>query len=182
MTNGRRSTWSSFCWRWLARDQYPIPLLASAGLSVGATLPALSRLEKTGFLRRAEPGTRGRTDYSVTEEGMRRLKSGWHPLLEDSIPGDIESVLRTAALALLSGADKRNIARYLRRAAASKTADSKRRKEDPNCGRNPKFPAGRKPEAYRWMLAIHASERLAPRQECCVASLPMSLRRSSPSL
>ena len=105
----------------------PYQLLTAARLSVGATVPALRRLEKAGHVRRGKPGTRGRADYLLTKEGMRRLKSGWRPLLEASIPADVEAILRTAALALLSGADRKIIARYLKRAAASKTADSKRR-------------------------------------------------------
>jgi hypothetical protein len=67
--------------------------------------------------------------------------------------------LRTAALALLSRADGRIIARYLKRAAASKTADSKRRKEGPNSV-GTSFSTGRTTELYRLMHAIHVSERL----------------------
>lgn len=74
-----------------------------AGLSVGATLPALRRLEKYGFLVRGEKLDRNRQDLELTRAGKRELKSATERFLRDyqrQSPPDTESVLRICALAL----------------------------------------------------------------------------------
>ena len=44
----------------------PYELQKTAGLSQGATVPALQRLLKAGLVRQGKPGARGRSDYNVT--------------------------------------------------------------------------------------------------------------------
>ena len=98
----------------------PYELQKAAGLSQGATIPALQRLLDAGFLRQGKPGPRGRTDYQVTAIGKRLLKDGWLPLIEAGPSGDTESDLRVALLALSAGGGRRQAADFLRRAADRK--------------------------------------------------------------
>jgi DNA-binding PadR family transcriptional regulator len=98
----------------------PYELQKAAGLSQGATIPALQRLLDAGFLRQGKPGPRGRTDYRVTATGKRLLKDGWLPLIEAGPKGDADSDLRVALLALSAGGDRRQAADFLRRAADRK--------------------------------------------------------------
>ncbi len=137
----------------------PYRIHTDAALSLGATLPALKRLEQAGYLRRGQPGTRGRTEFEITKSGERHLKSGWRPLLE-SIPADMDAIIRTVSLALLGAVDRKSIAAYLRRAALMKTSESKRRRQDADDLRTPL--ATLEPiEVHRWMSSTQVSERLA---------------------
>ena len=98
----------------------PYELQKAAGLSQGATNPALQRLLDAGSLRQGKPGRRGRTDYWVTATGRRLLKDGWLPLIEAGPSGDADSDLRVALLALSAGGGRRQAADFLRRAADRK--------------------------------------------------------------
>jgi DNA-binding PadR family transcriptional regulator len=98
----------------------PYELQKAAGLSQGATIPALRRLLDAGFLRQGKPGPRGRTDYRVTATGKRLSKDGWLPLIEAGPSGDADADLRVALLALSVGADRRQAADFLRRSADRK--------------------------------------------------------------
>ena len=95
-------------------------LQKTAGLSQGATIPALQRLLDAQFVRQGKPGARGRTDYQVTVAGRRLLKDGWLGLIEDGPSGDIDSDLRVALLALLGSGDRRLAADFLRQSADKK--------------------------------------------------------------
>jgi DNA-binding PadR family transcriptional regulator len=91
-----------------------------AGLSLGATLPALTRLEEFGLVARGEKLERNKQEFRLTANGKRELKSALIRLLrtyEQKPPSDIESVLRVCALAV-QGA-KIASARKLLQAAAS---------------------------------------------------------------
>jgi len=81
----------------------PYTLQKAAGLSLGATVPALQRLLEARLVRHGKPGSRGRTDYQVTAAGKRLLKGGWLPLIEEGPSGDVDSDLRVALLALWGG-------------------------------------------------------------------------------
>ena len=85
----------------------PYDLQKSAGLSQGATIPALQRLLEARLVRQGKSGPRGRTDYKVTAAGKRLLKGGWLALIEAGPGGDVDSDLRVALLALLGGGDRR---------------------------------------------------------------------------
>jgi DNA-binding PadR family transcriptional regulator len=134
--------------------------LLSAGLSQGATLPVLGRLESSGHIHRGKPGLRGRTEFELTAAGRRHLQAGWQTLLEAPVSGDIETVLRAASLAVLSGADRKTVTTYLERAAKAKTADSKSRKAECNESK-PSQLAEPDPGIYNWMLATNAAARVA---------------------
>ena len=98
----------------------PYELQKAAGLSQGATIPALQRLLDGRLVRQGKPGARGRTDYQVTVAGGRLLKDGWLALIEDGPSGDIDSDLRVALLALLGGGDRQLAADFLRQSADKK--------------------------------------------------------------
>ena len=134
-------------------------LLLSAGISQGAALPVLGRLESSGYVRHGKPGPRGRTEFELTAAGRRHLQTGWQPLLEAPIPGDIESILRTADLAVLSGASRKTVSSYLKRAADARAIDSKNRKIEAG---EAKAALSDNPDdgLYRWMLAMNSTVRL----------------------
>jgi DNA-binding PadR family transcriptional regulator len=98
----------------------PYELQKAAGLSQGATIPALQRLLDARLVRQGKPGTRGRTDYQATAAGKRLVKNGWLALIEEGPSGDIDSDLRVALLALLGGGDRRLAADFLRQSADKK--------------------------------------------------------------
>ena len=133
--------------------------LLSAGLSQGATIPVLGRLESSGHIRRGKPGPRGRTEFEVTAAGRRHLKTGWQPLLESPVSGDIETILRAASLAALSGASRKVVSAYLKSAADARAVEAKKRSADAAEARpalSDSFDAG----LYKWMLAMHSTARL----------------------
>ena len=135
----------------------PYQMLRSAALSPGATLPALGRLESQGYVRRGKAGSRGRTEYRLTKSGRRYLDAGWQPLLKKPAAGDIETMLRTAALARASGAPVQLVVGYLRAAAKARSVESKRRLNGNFA--TPKAKAGAA-DLYQWMQEAHAAGRL----------------------
>ncbi len=96
----------------------PYELHEGAGLSVGAVIPALKRLEAGQYVRRSTGGARRRQEFALTAKGQRVIGE-WRQLLEAPVPGDLDSVLRVACLALL-GSDRKAAARFLRQAAERK--------------------------------------------------------------
>jgi DNA-binding PadR family transcriptional regulator len=98
----------------------PYDLQRSAGLSPGATIPALRRLVAAGFVLAGKPGPRGRTEHRVSAAGRRHLKKGWEPLIDAGPSGDLDADLRVALLALVVGADRTAAIGFLRQAAAYK--------------------------------------------------------------
>jgi DNA-binding PadR family transcriptional regulator len=95
----------------------PYELQKAAGLSQGATIPALQRLLDARLVRQGKPGSRGRSEYKVSAAGKRALKDGWRPLIAAGGTGDLDADLRVALLALLGGGDRRHAADFLRKAA-----------------------------------------------------------------
>jgi DNA-binding PadR family transcriptional regulator len=98
----------------------PYELQKAAGLSQGATIPALQRLLDVQLVRQGKPGARGRTDYQATAAGKKLLKEGWLALIEEGPSGDADADLRVALLALSAGGDRRQAADFLRRSADRK--------------------------------------------------------------
>src|ERR1022692_2910308 len=72
----------------------PYELQKAAGLSQGATIPALQRLLEARLVRQGKPGARGRTDYKVSAAGNRALKAGRRPLIEAGSRRDPASEFR----------------------------------------------------------------------------------------
>jgi DNA-binding PadR family transcriptional regulator len=95
-------------------------LQKAAGLSQGATIPALQRLLEARLVRQGKPGVRGRTDYKVTAAGRKLLKAGWLPLIDAGPSGDIDSDLRVALLAIWGSGDRRLAANFLHQSGDKK--------------------------------------------------------------
>ena len=99
----------------------PYELQKSAGLSQGATIPALQRLLEAGLIEQAMPGTRRRTEHRVTRNGRKFLKDGSRALIDDGPSGDLDADLRVALLALRAGANRRLAVDFLRKSADKKS-------------------------------------------------------------
>lgn len=91
----------------------PYDLQRQAGLSLGATNPALKRLIKAGLLKRStgkSPTRRPRHQYILTPDGRILARNGWKEFLKDpGSPPDIDSILRILDLAIHYGAPKPSI-------------------------------------------------------------------------
>jgi|ERR1035438_4980671 hypothetical protein len=74
-----------------------------AGISVGASRPALHRLSALALVAEGAAGARGKVTFKLTASGRRAKSASLNFLLADyrlHPPSDIESILRVAALAL----------------------------------------------------------------------------------
>ena len=98
----------------------PYELQKAAGLSQGATIPALQRLLEARLVRQGKPGARGRTDYKVSAAGKKLLRDGWLPLIEAGPSGDLDSDLRVALLAIWGSGDRRLASDFLRQSGDMK--------------------------------------------------------------
>lgn len=98
----------------------PYEFQKAAGLSPGATIPALQRLLEAGFLRQGKPGSRGRTNHSITPTGRKFLKSDWRVLIEDGPSGDLDADLRVALLVLWAGGKRQLATDFLHQSALKK--------------------------------------------------------------
>jgi DNA-binding PadR family transcriptional regulator len=81
----------------------PYRLKEDAGISVGAALPALKRLESRRLVERAEQSARNKQEFELTSFGKKAMASETKRLLAELRAGqsnEAESVLRLAALAL----------------------------------------------------------------------------------
>ena len=92
----------------------PYELQKAAGLSQGATIPALQRLLEARLVVQGKPGARGRTDYKAAAAGKKLLREGWLPLIDAGPSGDLDSDLRVALLAIWAGDNRRLAADFLR--------------------------------------------------------------------
>jgi len=96
----------------------PYALQQGAGLSPGATIPALRRLLEAKVVVQGGSGPRGRVEHKITADGRRHLKNGWREVLADGPSGDLEADLRVALLVLCLGGDRRLAIGFLRQSAA----------------------------------------------------------------
>jgi len=132
----------------------PYDLQASAGLSPGASIPALGRLEAAGYVVKGEQEARRRLEYNVSARGKKHLESSWKALLESPAKGDMDVVLRTACVALLMGEKKRVVAEYL-------AEGSKMRKLESGRFSLSNAPGLRHPGLYAWMRQVGEPTRTA---------------------
>jgi hypothetical protein len=110
----------------------PYEMLVTAGLSPGATIPALRRLLTSGFVLQSKPGPRGRTVHRATATGRRHLKTGWQPLIDAGPSGDLDADLRVALIALVVGRQRVVAVEFLRQSAALKRESSAKQQEPAN--------------------------------------------------
>jgi hypothetical protein len=73
-----------------------------------------------GFVRQGKPGSRGRTNHSLTPAGKKFLKSGWRILIEDGPSGDLDADLRIALLVLWAGGKRQLATDFLQQSASKK--------------------------------------------------------------
>ena len=126
----------------------PYELQKLAGLSQGATIPALQRLLEARFVRQGKPGARGRTDYKVTAVGRKTLEAGWLPLIDAGPSGDIDADLRVALLAIWGSGDSRLAAEFLRESAD--------RKKKLQAAAEPSGDTSTVPPLARWYVEMRA--------------------------
>jgi DNA-binding PadR family transcriptional regulator len=104
--------------------QTPYDLQRQAGLSLGATSPALKRLLKARMLKRVTGSTaskRPRHQYSLSSEGKQSARDGWKDYLSDPIPPtDNDSLLRILDMATHYKATKSSMVEFLIRASESR--------------------------------------------------------------
>lgn len=91
----------------LVRDglRTPYAWQARAGVSLGASLPAVGRLLSGGFLSEAEQGPRGRREFTLTHSGrseLRRVALYIERTLDEE-DDDLETVLRLSSIAISDG-------------------------------------------------------------------------------
>lgn len=99
----------------------PYEFQIGAGLSPGATIPALRRLLAGGWVTQSRPGARGRTEHRITAAGRRHLQNSWRQLVVEGPTGDGDADLRVALLSVFVGGNRKIAVEFLR-------ASSKQRK------------------------------------------------------
>lgn len=146
----------------------PYDFMMSAGISPGASIPALGRLESAGYVRKGEGGARNRQEYQTTGKGLAFLENSWREIFQAPATGDLDTILRTASLALLMSEPKRSVAAYLGRAATlRKAGQSVRQKVVPTHD-----PAG----VFLWMRQVAAVGR-AKNEAAILRRLASTIRR-----
>jgi DNA-binding PadR family transcriptional regulator len=96
----------------------PYDLQHLAGLSPGASIPALRRLAERKLVISGKAGVRGRVGHKPTAAGLRHLQEAWRGLIETGPTGDLDSDLRMAVIALVVGRDRSLATGFLRESAA----------------------------------------------------------------
>jgi hypothetical protein len=98
-----------------------------AGLSLGATLPAVRHLLARHLVSEAAAGPRGRREFTITPAGRSELKRIKH-YLDDALPepvGELESVLRAFVIAVRAGRQDA-ATRLLEGAATEETSEMRK--------------------------------------------------------
>lgn len=102
----------------------PYDLLRQAGLSLGASTPALRRLTETGLITRVDgQGTtkRPRHQYKLTASGKRSAREGWKQhIVGSKTSGDLDSILRLVDMAKHYGGANRELATFLEKVTSQR--------------------------------------------------------------
>jgi DNA-binding PadR family transcriptional regulator len=129
-------------------------LQSGAGLSLGATVPALNRLSDAKLVSRRIVGRRH--EYALTRGGEQVLRD-WEPPVRRAAT-DYEDLLRTAYLSAFLLRKPTLGAEILRKAARARSRAAEDRADDLHgtilTGRLPE------PSAYRWMRLLSEQHRL----------------------
>ena len=122
----------------------PYEFHSQAGISVGASLPALKKLLQQRVVSRGKAGNRRRMAYSLTGAGRAALKNWSTTQAPKQESGDVASALRFSTLAyfLSSPAQAKQI---LERAGALLA---------PNTGPPTNFDLSSPATAYKWMQSV----------------------------
>jgi DNA-binding PadR family transcriptional regulator len=146
----------------------PYDLKVSAGISPGASIPVLSRLKASGWIRTGDPGSRNRQEYLITAKGTAIL-GGWREAFQSPRTDDLESILRKACLALLMGEPSKSVAGFLKRAAAQRKAP---RTSDNSAPRDEAGPGA----IFLWMRQLASADRIRS-EATLLLKLATSIRR-----
>lgn len=149
----------------------PYDLQQVAGLSPGATIPALRRLVAQKLVVAGEAGARGRLDYKANAEGRRYLRSMWHELIEAGPTGDLDADLRTALLAFSVGGNRPLAVDFLRQSATRKLDSAKSFERRTEVGASPVLAGW-----YR-KLRVTAAESLIQAEAAAALQLARMLPR-----
>jgi len=98
-------------------------------ISLGSSVPSLRRMEASGLIRRKasqESSKRKRHAFAVTAKGKHTVQTCWAGLLVSAPPSDLDAVLRTVDILRTYQVPPQEIAKFLTRAAAERTAMAKR--------------------------------------------------------
>jgi DNA-binding PadR family transcriptional regulator len=133
-------------------------LQSEAGLSLGATVPALKRLQDAGLVSKKVIGRRH--EFTLTRLGRLAL-SEWE-VGRARFPTDLDEILRMSFLANLSG-EKSTSVTILRQAAKARRRTAEERSEE--AARLQKDVAARFDlHAYQWLRAKAEAARLSAEQ------------------
>lgn len=152
----------------------PYEFQSKAGLSPGATIPALQRLREAGYVRQGKPAARRRLDYKITATGRKLLKGGWKSLLESGPTGDLDADLRIALLVLWGKGKGRTAADFLLQSAAGRIAAIDARSDNETSEKAPALA-----QEYRRLRSVAANVLLKAEAAAATAmakGLPRSLR------
>ncbi len=120
----------------------PYEFHRQAGISVGASIPALNNLLGQKLVSKGKEGDRRRMEYSLTTRGRARLKTSLAETSEDA--SDLQSSLRLAILAEYLGSRAQAVSLLERfRSRVGISSESRIR---------PDFESAA--ETYRWMLSV----------------------------
>ncbi len=104
----------------------PYDLLRRAGLSLGATVPALRRLNAAGLIKREKESTvsnRPRHVYRLTVKGEKQARTGWkHYLANTAVSADLDEILRICDMAAHYTHPPPSISAFLERAAQDRSS------------------------------------------------------------
>lgn len=142
-------------------------LQRAAGLSPGATIPALRRLVERGLAQQGRSGARGRIAHRITSAGRRHLQAGWRELVDAGPSGDLDADLRVALLALWVGGNRRLAVDFLRQSANRKLGSIGFAPENAHNQETP-------PLLARWYQELRRSAADALRKREAAAMLAMA--------
>jgi DNA-binding PadR family transcriptional regulator len=143
----------------------PYDLNKEAGLSVGATIPLLARLQKADFLQ-SRPAARRSRQYSLTAKGKSVLEQSRWGLLH-SIPSEFEAILRVAYVAAVVDGGLNTVRTFLRAAAVQRRRLAQQRAHEAQLIAVA-LDSGSFGRGHRWLRAFSDSVRL--RAEAAVLS------------
>jgi DNA-binding MarR family transcriptional regulator len=127
-------------------------LLARAGLSLGATVPALKRLVAVQLVTKKTSGRK--FEFSLTREGEKLLASWTAP----QRTSDMDEVLRSVFLEWMLGGGRADAAALLRQATRARVRWAEELR-DQLVGVKLPLDTRPDPEAYRWPRTVLEAER-----------------------
>lgn len=154
----------------------PYSLKAKAGLSQGATIPVLRRLEQEGAIRALGFGPRGKKKYRISAQGKDQWRQGFRKLWSAPPPPDSDAVLRIVALAVITGVQRGQIRTFLHSAADSALLKAR------HLGDSARQPGHNSSVSdalaiHMWMRSIYSQKKLLAEARTYRAVIPTLLKQ-----